>query len=154
MSDEQRILAVLSAAKKLAQEYRALTGKPLGVTGEVPEYEAARLLGIELGAARTAGYDAIRQADGRRFQIKGRCVLPGSKPSQRLGSLDIDKEFDAVLMVLLDENLDATEIYEADRKPVIAALTAPGSKARNERGALAVSKFRSIGRLVWRRQDS
>ena len=54
-----------------------------------------------------------------------------------------------MLMVLLDENLDATEIYEADRKPVIAALTAPGSKARNERGALAVSKFKSIGRLVW-----
>jgi len=54
-----------------------------------------------------------------------------------------------VLLVLLDENLDAKEIYEADRKPVIAALTAPGSKARNERGALAVSKFRSIGRRIW-----
>ena len=40
-------------------------------------------------------------------------------------------------MVLLDENFDATEIHEADWKKVIAALTAPGSKARNERGALA-----------------
>ena len=151
MSDEQRIMAILSAAKKLGQEYRALTGKPLGVTGEVAEYEAARLLGVELTAARNAGYDAVRGADGRRFQIKGRCMLPGCKPSQRLGSIDIEKEFDAVLMVLLDENLDATEIYEADRKPVIAALTAPGSKARNERGALSVSKFRSIGERVWHR---
>lgn len=153
MSEEQRILAILSAAKKLAQEYRALTGKPLGVTGEVAEYEAARLLGVELTPARHAGYDAIRRSDGRRFQIKGRCLLPGCKPGQRLGSIDIGKEFDAVLMVLLDENLDATGIYEADRNPVIKALTAPGSKARNERGALAVSKFRSIGRLVWSRQD-
>jgi hypothetical protein len=74
MSDEERILAILSAAKKLAQEYRALTGKPLGVTGEVAEYEAARLLGVELLAARTAGYDAIRRDDGRRLQIKGRCA--------------------------------------------------------------------------------
>ncbi|MFA5909277.1 MAG: hypothetical protein WC815_10905 [Vicinamibacterales bacterium] len=126
MNDEQRILAILSAAKRLAQEYRELTGKPLGVTGEVAEYEAARLLGVELTPARHAGYDAVRRNDGRRFQIKGRCMLPGSKPGQRLGSIDIDKEFDAVLMVLLDETLDATAIYEAERKAVVAALTAPG----------------------------
>src|SRR6185312_14104431 len=119
MSEEPRILEILSTAKKLAQEYRALTGKPLGVTGEVAEYEAARLLGVELTAARNAGYDATRHSDGRRFQIKGRCMLPGCKPGQRLGSIDISKEFDGVLMVLLDENLDAFEIVEADRGPVI-----------------------------------
>ena len=32
------------------------------------------------------------------------------------------------------------------------ALTAPGSKARNERGALAVSKFKQIGRQIWPEQ--
>jgi hypothetical protein len=153
MNEEHRILEILSEAKKLAQEYRALTGKPLGVTGEVAEYEAATLLGLELTSARHSGYDAIRRKDGRRFQIKGRCLLPGCKPGQRLGSIDIDKPFDAVLMVLLDEDLNATGIHEADREPVVAALTAPGSKARNERGALAVSKFKSIGREVWRRLD-
>jgi hypothetical protein len=54
-------------------------------------------------------------------------------------------------MVLLDENFDATEIHEAPRAAVIAAITAPGSKARNERGALSVSKFKTIGKLRWRR---
>jgi hypothetical protein len=152
VTDEQRILALLASAKKLSQEYRALTGKPLGVTGEVAEYEAAVYLDLELAPARNAGYDAIARNDGRRFQIKGRCILPGCKPGQRLGSIDISKEFDAVLLVLLDENLSATEIYEADRNSVIAAITEPGSKARNERGALAVSKFKKIGRLVWRQQ--
>jgi hypothetical protein len=34
-------------------------------------------------------------------------------------------------MVLLDQNFDATEIYEADRGAVVAALSAPGSKARD-----------------------
>ena len=149
MTAEQRVLTILADAKKLAQEYRVLTGKPLGVTGEVAEYEAARLLAIELTPARHAGYDAVRKSDGRRFQIKGRCLLPGCKPGQRLGSIDVGKEFDAVLMVLLDENFEATEIHEADRNAVITALTAPGSKARNERGALAVSKFKGIGRRVW-----
>jgi hypothetical protein len=44
-------------------------------------------------------------------------------------------------MVLLDEDLDALEIYEADRPTVLTALATPGSRARNERGALAVSKI-------------
>ena len=154
MTAIDRVLGILSAAKQLAQEYRALTGKPLGVTGEVAEYEAARLLGVELTPARQAGYDAVRPGDGRRYQIKGRCLLPGCKPGQRLGSIDITKDFDAVLMVLLNENFEATAIFEADRDAVLAALTAPGSKSRNERGALSVSKFRSIGRKVWPRLDA
>jgi len=52
-------------------------------------------------------------------------------------------------MVLLDENFDAIEIHEAERTAILAALTAPGSKARNERGALGVNKFKAIGKLRW-----
>ncbi|GMU68249.1 MAG: hypothetical protein AMXMBFR37_05820 [Steroidobacteraceae bacterium] len=153
MSNNDEIMSVLGEAKKLARRYRALTGKPLGVTGEVAEFEAARILGLELVPPRQAGYDAIRIEDGARvrLQIKVRCILPGSKPGQRIGSIDVDKEFDAVLLVLMDEALDATAIYEADRTSVIAALTTPGSKSRNERGALGVSKFKSIATLVWSR---
>jgi hypothetical protein len=68
-----------------------------------------------------------------------------------LGSIRIDKEWDAVLMVLLDQNLDAVAIYQAERAAIEAALGAPGSKARNERGAMAVSKFRSIGKFRWQK---
>ena len=151
-----RILEILREAKKLAQEYRILTGKPLGITGEVAEYEAARILGVELTKARQAGYDAIEHSVGetRRLQIKGRCLLPGCKPSQRLGSIDVRKEWDAVLMVLLDENFEAMKIYEAQRADILQALSEPGSVARNERGALAVSKFKAIARLRWERASS
>lgn len=153
MAVGDQIVDILGAAKKLAQEYRQLTGKPLGITGEVAEYEAARILGVELAVARQAGYDAIETRDGvqRRLQIKGRCLLDNCKPGQRLGSIRIEKEWDAVLLVLLDQNFDAFEIHEAERTDVVAALTAPGSKSRNERGALGVSKFKSIARLRWRR---
>jgi hypothetical protein len=51
--------------------------------------------------------------------------------------------------VVLDENLEASAIFEADRDVVIKALAAPGSKARNDRGALGLSKFRSIAKLRW-----
>ncbi|MHB0970790.1 MAG: DUF6998 domain-containing protein [Thermoanaerobaculia bacterium] len=139
-------LEILRDAKRLAQEYRDLTGKPLGITGEVAEYEAARVSGVELTPARQAGYDAVERMNGveRRLQIKGRCILNGAKPGQRLGSIDIEKEWDAVLMVLLDQNFDAYEIHEAPREGVIATLTAPGSISRNERWAMSVSKFKGI----------
>jgi len=93
----------------------------------------------------------VKPETGHRYQIKGRCLLPGCKPGQRLGSIDITKEFDSVLLVLLDANFDATDIYEADRASIIIALEAPGSKARNERGALGVAKFKSIGKSRWKR---
>ena len=92
MTQDDPVLAVLAEAKRLAQEYRRLTGKPLGITGEVAEYEAARILGVRLTPARQPGYDATEEVNSteRRLQIKGRCVLQDSKPGQRLGSIRIE----------------------------------------------------------------
>lgn len=151
MPDAERVPEMLSQAKELARDYYTLTGRPLGVTGEIAEYEAMRLMGLELAAVRTAGYDAIRPSDGRRFQIKGRRLAPTANPGQRIGKIDVSKDFDAVLLVLLDQAFNALAIYEADRDAVIAALSVPGSRARNERGALGVTKFKQIGRRVWAR---
>jgi hypothetical protein len=153
MSQQERVMEILRQTKVLAAEYRQLTGKPLGVTGEVAEYEAARILNLQLTPARQAGYDAIETASGqiRHLQVKGRCVLERSKRSQTVPAINIRQEFDAVLLVLLDHNFEALEIHEAPRDRVIAVLTAPGSVARNERGAMAVSKFKAVGRLRWRR---
>jgi hypothetical protein len=156
MGTDQEVLEILREAKKLAQRYRAVTGKPLGITGEVAEYEAARILDIELTPARQAGYDALEKVGSvvRRLQVKGRCILDKRKPGQRLGSIDVGKDWDAVLMVLLDENFDAAEIYEASREEVLTALSAPGSKARNERGALSIRSFKRIGKLRWKREST
>ena len=147
------IADVLADAKALARKYRKLTGKPLGITGEVAEFSAAQILGLELAAARQSGYDAIRNESGKitKIQIKGRCIPANAKPGQRLGSIQLDKEWDTVLLVLMDEDLEVLSMYEAERLKIEEALLAPGSKARNERGALAVSKFKAIGHEVWKR---
>jgi len=50
---------------------------------------------------------------------------------------------------LLDDSFEVIEMWEAERQSVENAILAPGSKARNERGALAVTKFKSIGKKVW-----
>lgn len=151
MKEYDAVLALLAQAKLVAQRYYKLTGKPLGITGEVAEFEAARLLGVALTPARQAGYDATELVDGklRMLQIKGRYLPSGCTPGQRLGSIQPNKEWDALLMVLLDSEFNAASIWEADRAAVLDALAAPGSKARNERGALAVTKLKSIGRLRW-----
>lgn len=141
---------LIAKAKTLARRYRELTGRPIGITGEVAEYEAARLLGLDLAEARQAGYDAIRRKGKveEHLQIKGRCILTNN-PGQRLGKIDLKHQWDGVLLVLLDADFEPTAIFEAKRKAIEAALQAPGSKARNERGALSVSKFKSLGKQVW-----
>ena len=148
------IAGILADAKALAKKYRKLTGKPLGITGEVAEFSAAKILGLKLAGARQSGYDAIRDENGRKIkiQIKGRCIPANAKPGQRLGSILLDKEWDTVLLVLMDEDLEVLSMYEATRSVIESALLAPGSKARNERGALAVSKFKTIGHEVWKQK--
>ena len=99
--------------------------------------------------ARTAGYDAV-DSMGRRIQIKARSIPRDKKlVGQRLGTIRLDHEWDVVLLVVMDELFELRWIFEAERPAIEAALKAPGSKARNERGALALAKFKSIGRQVW-----
>jgi hypothetical protein len=147
--------ALLQQAKSLARRYYEATGRPLGVTGEIAEYEAVSILGLELAPVRQSGYDAVRvTASGpHRLQVKGRRVR-GKGASGRMGRIDRDnQDWDGVLLVLLDENFDATQIFEADRDAVVGVLDKPGSKSRNERGALGVSQFKAIARCVWSREQ-
>lgn len=152
MTDKFTVLGdILGRAKQAAIDYYRLTDKPLGITGEVGEYEAARLLGLELADARTPGYDATGPS-GCRYQIKTRTLSKaGRQRSQQIGRIKVDNEWDAVL---LDEHFQPEEIWKAERETVVAALTKPGSKARNERGALSTSKFKQIGERVWSRTAS
>jgi hypothetical protein len=45
-----------------------------------------------------------------------------------------------------------TEIHEATRRAVLAALRRPGSKARNVRGQMQIGLFKRIGRQIWPRR--
>ena len=57
---------IIRDAKEIAKRYRNLTGKPLGITGEVGEFTAAELKNLQLTKARQPGYDAIAP-DGHRI---------------------------------------------------------------------------------------
>ena len=144
---EARVREILATVKPLAAEYYRLTGKPLGVTGEVAEYIAAELLGLTLTPARTTGHDALRGTE--RIQIKGRAYGKDAKPGQRISRIKLDAPCDTVLLVLLDNTtLEPREMWEATYCSVCECLSRPGSKAR-ARGALSVSAFKRIAKRIW-----
>jgi len=146
--DLSTLAGTIEAAKAVAKRYREFTGKPLGITGEVGEVLAARLLGLKLADARQAGYDAVG-SDDRLVQIKSRCILPKAKPGQRLGSIRLNHEWDTVVLILMDQDFEPLEVYEAVRSAVERELLRPGSKSRNKRGALSIGKFKALGELRW-----
>ena len=142
MSDADRLFVLLEQAKVIAKEYRELCGKPLGVTGEIAEFEAARILGLTLSARGQAGFDAM-DTKGRKFQIKGRLA------GRRLGTMGSNQEFDAVLFVTLDENYNAIQIFEADRISVIELLKKLAPKKPDNRAGIPIEQFKAIASLRW-----
>ncbi|GAB4359557.1 MAG: hypothetical protein Kow006_28790 [Gammaproteobacteria bacterium] len=143
---------LIGEARKLAADYRRATGKPLpGVSAEIAVHDAARLLHLTL-TPDAQGYDAIGsgERDGRRIQIKGRVIFDEEKGGQRVGQLKNSEEWDSVMLVLMDEDYEPYEIYEAMREDLLEAQSASNS-ARAKRGAISVAKFKIIGELVWDR---
>jgi hypothetical protein len=151
-AESEALKTLLHEVKDLAVRYYAFTRKPLGVTGEVAELEAAEKLGLTLAEVRTAHYDAILVTGDQteRYQVKGRAVNARDRYRGRMSSIKCDGSFDWVLLVLLDiSTFDALEIWQASREDVSARLRAPCSKARNERNSLGISQFKSVARKVW-----
>jgi len=114
-ADQARVRKILALVKQLAAKFYRLTGKPLGVTGEVAEYLPADILRLELAGAQTAGYDAIRHTTvgPQRIQIKGRAVSV-LRNAGCISRIKLDANCNVVLLVLIDSDmLDAIEMWEA-----------------------------------------
>lgn len=147
---------LISEARRLAAAYRKATGKSLGgISSEIAEHDAARLLDLELCREKPGGYDAVGCGTraGKRIQIKGRAIFDERKSGQRIGQLKADQEWDSVMLVLMDEQFEPYEIYEAERAEVLEALRETEGSKRQKRGAMSVAKFKAIGRLVWAREE-
>lgn len=141
---------LISEARRLAAEYRRATGKSLPISSEIARHDACVHLDLDPCEQEVGGYDALsREPTPRRIQIKGRAIFDESKSGQRLGQLKLEQPWDAVVLVLMDEDFDSFEIYQADRDEVVEALS---DSSRNKRGAMSVARFKNIARLVWTRE--
>jgi len=147
---------LIGEARRLAAEFRRTTGKPLpGVSGEIAEHDAARLLDLGICDDRSLGYDAIGQGarEGKRIQIKARVIFDEEKSGQRVGQLKLEQDWDSVVLVIMDENYEPFEIYEAEREDIIEVMEEAARSNRKKRGAMSVARFKIISRLVWTREE-
>lgn len=144
---------LIAQARNLAAEYRRTMGRPLpGISNEIAEFDAVSLLGLEPVGDDNLGYDAIEPDSGLRLQIKSRTLFDESKSSSaRIGQLKMNQEWDAVLLVLMDDNYEPFEIYQAMRAELEEYVDPNSSRAR--RGALSVARFKIIGELRWSRDN-
>lgn len=142
---------ILADVKRLAVEYYQITGKPLGVTGEIAEFEAARLLDLQLAPARTPGFDAsgTGQRNGKKIQIKGRWKLEG-RDGTKVPRINFDHEFDTVVLVILrGPEFKPAEIWEADRKSIETLNKKKGCTKKGKLKKLSVSEFKKAAIQVW-----
>ncbi len=141
---------LIAQARQLAAEYRRTMGKPLpGISNEIAEHDAVRLLGLEPKASSEAGWDAVDPETGWRIQIKSRTIFDENKGGERIGQLKMNQEWDAVVLVLMDEDYEPYEIYRALRDDLAEFVNA--SNSRSKRGAMSVARFKIVGELVWDR---
>lgn len=135
-------------ARRLAADYRRMTGKTLPLSGEIAVNDAIRLLDLETPSESDASYDALRRSetDVSKIQIKGRVLFDQSKSAARLGQLKLDQAWDEILLVVMDENYEPIEIYRATRATIDTTLE---QKPPKKRGAMTIAQFKIVGHLVW-----
>ena len=149
MSNPYAADKLISQARVLAAEYRRTTGRPLpGVSSEIAEHDAVRLLGLEPKASDEGGWDAVDPENGDRIQIKSRTIFDESKGGERIGQLKMNQDWDAVVLVLMDEDYEPYEIYRAGRTD-LEEFSGKSSSNRAKRGAMSVARFKIIAELVW-----
>lgn len=142
---------LIAQARQLAAEYRRTMGKPLpGISNEIAEHDAVRLLGLEPKPSGETGWDALEPDSGRRVQIKSRTIFDETKGGERIGQLKMNQDWDAVVLVLMDEDYEPYEIYQALREDLAEFVNA-SSSSRAKRGAMSVARFKIVGELVWDR---
>ena len=145
---------LMAEARRLARDYRAATGRSLPISAEIAKYDAVRLLDLKSEDRADVGYDALGTGlrAGRTVQIKGRAIFDEHKTGQRLGQLKLDKPWDLLVVVLMDQEFEPFEIYEIGRDEVEQALRDTAGSRRKGRGALSVKRLKIVGRLVWTRE--
>lgn len=150
------VTRLIAETRRLAADYKRATGKSLAVSSEIARHDACALLHLEaLDNDSQNGYDAVGTVQSwpdLRIQIKGRAIFDESKTGQRIGQLKLDKPWDAVVLVLMNEDFETQEIYLARRHELEEELSQVDSKRQN-RGAMSVARFRHLGRLVWSTVD-
>ncbi|MCJ7655483.1 MAG: hypothetical protein MUO97_09360 [Dehalococcoidia bacterium] len=124
----------------LAVQYRKRFGKSLGITAEIGEYKAAKLLNLRRVEGNiNKGFDAYHGK--KRVQIKTRI---SSSKAQRTG-LFKTSDFDYCLLVLLSDKYEVLNIYKAGCQRILKEI----QNQSYSKPSLSIRKFTAIGKPVY-----
>ncbi|GAB4391463.1 MAG: hypothetical protein Tsb005_01400 [Gammaproteobacteria bacterium] len=140
---------LMAETRRLAAEYYQATQQTLPVSNELAKYDACRLLSLKEAQQHPGtGVDAI-DSENKRYQIKSRVIFQPKKSGYRIGQLNIEGEWDNVVLVLMDHTYHPFEIYQVSRESILDELSQKTNPQRSKRGAMSVAKFKALGKLVW-----
>ncbi len=146
------IKKLINETRRLAAEFKRTTGTMLPVSGEIARFDVSHHLGLTLCQENNCSYDAIGkgQRDGQRVLIKSRVIGDKVKPGHRIGQLNLNGEWDIIIISLMDNEFEPVEMYQLSREKILIALPENNRK----RGSLSVAKIRNVGERVWCREHS
>ena len=144
---------LIAETRRIAKEYRLATGKTLPVTPEIAINDAISILHMLPNEDNIPGYDAIYAKGEQRLkvQIKGRIIFNDKKQGHRIGQLKTEQEWDAIVLVIMNADFMADEIYMAKREIIMDELEE--KKQNNRKGAMSLAKFKLISELLWTEQN-
>ena len=140
---------LMAETRRLAAEYHRLTGQALPVSQELSRYDVERLLGFNPPENIESGVDLLGFVHGKplKVQVKARVIFD-RKQRQKLGQLNPDGGWNAVVLVLMNPNYEPEAIYLASRdvlQPSVEKL----EPQKTRRGTLSVAKFKALAEKVW-----
>ncbi len=143
---------LIKETRRIASEYRKTTGKTLAVTPEIALHDAISLLEMT-PAEKDDAHDAYLDYDNKQLRvlIKGRAIFDEKLKGQRIGQLKLEQEWDAVVLVIMDDEFMPQEIYLVQRDTFLEQLGEKQSVSK--KGAMTIAKFKLIGELIWTQRD-
>ncbi len=127
-----------AAAIKAAITYEKVSGRKLGITGEVGEIIVCSRLKLNLlSNPISAGYDAV-DTRGNKYQIKARRG-GSSNPGAKIGSFSKHK-FDYAVLVILDDNYKLVAMYKVSYKKILPVIESSKRRAPTLRKFIKLSQ--------------
>src|SRR3989344_1987256 len=139
----EKIYNIALEAAKVAVKYEKLTGRKLGITGEIGEILTCKNQDLKLSLnPLTAGYDAI-DGDGNRYQIKSR------RANHRRGSIGSFSQhsFDYAVLAMLDSNYKISELRKTSYEKLKPFLY------KYPRRNPKFNDFIRVSEVIWEKRD-
>jgi len=144
---------LIEETRRLAAEFRRTTGTMLPVSGEIARYDVCHHLGLRIIEERGNGYDAIGNDRWKdlKIQIKSRIISSTVKSGHRIGQLNLESDWDLIILSLMNNNFEPIEMYKLSRAEIELALTAKNKPSK--RGAISVARCKTLGERVWTKKQ-